>query len=110
MCAQGDTIASCDAMGVVRLWDVRKMAELHTTPMAPAGKAANSCKFDASGTVLAVASDAGQVICLDVATMKVLKELPGHTGPVHGVAFNGSSDSLLSVGSDHTLRMWGRHA
>ena len=107
---QGGRVASCDAKGVVRLWDVRKMAELHTTPLAPAGKAANCCRFDASGKVLAVSSDAGKVACLDLTTMEVLKELAGHTGAVHGAVFGPQSNSLLSVGSDGTLRMWGEHA
>lgn len=102
-------VASCDASGVVRLWDVRKMTELQTVQMTPSGKAANSCKFDASGTVLAVSSDAGKVVCYDTVTMEVLKDLSGHTGAVQGAAFSPQSDTLLTVGSDCTLRMWGKH-
>lgn len=49
--AQGGIVASGDANGVVRLWDLRKMAELQTLPLAPAGKAVNSCRFDNSGQV-----------------------------------------------------------
>lgn len=106
--AQGNVVASGDAAGVLRLWDLRKMAELHTLPLVPANKAVNSCRFDASGKVLVAASDSGKVVCLDVGTMGVLKELEGHQGPVHDVVV--TADGLLSAGADGTLRIWGRNA
>ena len=58
---QGGTIVSGDAEGVIKTWDVRKMAELTTTAAAPNSKPVNSVCFDPSGTVLAVTTDAGKV-------------------------------------------------
>ena len=106
-CGQGTTIASGDSTGVVRQWDLRKMAELHTLQLTPAGKAINACRFDRSGQVLAVASDSGKVLCLDASTGATAKELEGHTGPVHDLAF--TEEGLLSAGADGSLRIWGRN-
>jgi WD40 repeat protein len=47
----GSTIASTDADGVVKLWDVRMAAEIVTIRGAPCP--ANKCSFDASGKVRA---------------------------------------------------------
>ena len=47
MCIQGDTLASCDSMGVVRLWDVRKNATMMTVKVGP--HPANKVAFDPSG-------------------------------------------------------------
>ena len=53
MCAslllQGTSIASSDADGVVKLWDVRMNAEILT--ITSSKYPANKCSFDASGTV-----------------------------------------------------------
>jgi WD40 repeat protein len=48
-------IASVDADGVVKLWDVRKVAEYATINVGP--QSANRCCFDPSGLVIAVASN-----------------------------------------------------
>lgn len=48
-------IASVDADGVVKLWDVRKVAEFATINVGP--HSANRCAFDPSGLVLAIASN-----------------------------------------------------
>ena len=52
---------SGDAEGVIKTWDVRKMAELTTTSTGPNNKPVNSVSFDPSGAVLAVTTDTGKV-------------------------------------------------
>jgi WD40 repeat protein len=52
---QGFMIASVDADGVVKLWDVRKVAEYATINVGP--QSANRCCFDPSGLVIAIASN-----------------------------------------------------
>ena len=44
---QGDTLASCDSMGVVKLWDVRKNAPMVSIKVGP--HPANKVAFDPSG-------------------------------------------------------------
>ena len=44
---QGDTLASCDSMGVVKLWDVRKNAVMVSVKVGP--HPANKVAFDPSG-------------------------------------------------------------
>ena len=55
----GDTIASCDADGVVKVWDVRMVAERNS--LSAGQHPLNCVKFDRSGAVLAAASDDGTI-------------------------------------------------
>ena len=59
MSSQGDTIASVDADGVVKLWDVRMVTERLTINVGP--HPANKAAFDPSGEVLAIASEDGSI-------------------------------------------------
>jgi WD40 repeat protein len=52
---QGDTLASSDADGVVKLWDVRTVSEKLTIDLGPFP--ANHVSFDPSATFLVVPSD-----------------------------------------------------
>ena len=56
---KGDMLASTDADGVVRLWDVRMVAEIAAIASGP--HPCNAAAFDASGSSLAVGSDDGIV-------------------------------------------------
>lgn len=51
-----------------------------------------------------------QVLCYNAETHKLLKTLTGHTGAVSAVAFDKVGECMVSVGSDNTLRLWGKHA
>eukprot|EP00692_Jakoba_bahamiensis_P001345 EC685079.1.p1 GENE.EC685079.1~~EC685079.1.p1 ORF type:complete len:167 (+),score=32.18 EC685079.1:27-527(+) len=103
---RGDTIASTDADGIVKLWDVRMVQE------SASGDAsafpANGCCFDPSGKFLAVASDDGSVKMFDTQTMTVAHELTGHEDCVQAVAFDPRGQFLVSAGSDSTFRVFGR--
>ncbi len=52
-------IASTDADGVVKLWDIRKVVEYATINVGP--HSANRCSFDRSGLVMAIASNDSRV-------------------------------------------------
>jgi WD40 repeat protein len=55
---QGDTIASADSDGVVKLWDVRMVTERLGIAVPGRGGPVNDVKFDRSGkTVLAACDD-----------------------------------------------------
>lgn len=101
--SQGDTIASCDAYGVVKMWDVRTVACMATEDLGP--HPANRLDFDPSGTVLGVASNDGTVKMIEVATGQAT-ELTAHEDAVQSVLFDRIGEFLVSGGSDGTVRIW----
>ena len=56
---KGDTIASCDADGIIKLWDVRMVKGRTQYDAGP--HSANSVAIDKSGTQLIVGSDDGLI-------------------------------------------------
>jgi len=101
---RGDTIASSDADGGVRLWDVRMVQERLNIDAGP--HAANKVALDRSGTVLAVASEDHSVKLFDTADGAFLSTLDGHEEAVQAVAFDASANMLVTSGSDNTFRVW----
>lgn len=102
---RGDTIASTDSDGIVKLWDVRMVAELMTINVGP--HPANKSRFDRSGEILAIASDDGSVKCWNLIDAKEVHVLKGHEDSVHAVAFDPFGKYLVSAGSDNTFRLFG---
>jgi WD40 repeat protein len=107
MCLQGTQIASTDAEGVVKLWDVRMVAEVETLNLGP--QPANRVVFDRSGTVLIVASNSSRihVVLLGAGAGESAVQLAGHEGEVQAVALCPRGETLVSAGADHTFRVWG---
>ena len=101
---RGDTIVSVDSDGAVKLWDVRMVAEILSMNAGP--YPANKCAIDRSGSVLAVASDAGSVMSFNVATGEPLCNLEGHSDAVQAVQFDPYGKYMISAGSDNTFRTW----
>ncbi|CAM9152978.1 unnamed protein product, partial [Sphacelaria rigidula] len=56
---KGDVVGSCDADGVVKLWDARMVAEIGT--MEAGQHPLNAVCFDRSATRMAAASNDGSV-------------------------------------------------
>ncbi len=54
---QGNNFASCDAEGIVKLWDARNLHQAQTISIGP--HSSNKVAFDPSGKCLAVASNGG---------------------------------------------------
>ena len=52
---KGDSLASVDSDGNLKVWDVKMVKERLNEDTGP--YAANSCVFDKSGTIIAIASD-----------------------------------------------------
>ena len=101
---KGDKLASCDADGVVKLWDVRMVAELLTVDCGP--HPANKVVFDRAGETVAVASDDGTVKCFGADHGEMVAELAGHDDAVQAVAFDPHGKFVVSCGSDATFRLW----
>ncbi len=119
---RGDSIASADADGVVRFWDVRMVAERGA--VAAGRHPLNKVAFDRSGLILAAASDDSSVKLIDVQGLALVGatgaetssssmpgtgpgELRGHEDAVQSVAFDSTGKYLVSAGSDCTFRLWG---
>jgi WD40 repeat protein len=101
---EGTMIASTDADGVVKLWDIRMVAEIMTID---AGKhPANKCSFDMSGQILAVASDDGRIKTYNTSNGEAVNELTGHEDAVQAVIFDPAGQYMVSCGSDNTFRLW----
>jgi WD40 repeat protein len=119
---RGDALASCDADGVVRVWDVRMVAERGVATLAR-GQPVHALAWDRSGAVLAAGCEDGTVRVLDTSAaapgsgvvaapgaaplaLKVAASLRGHTDAVQALAFDPTSSYLASAGNDATVRAW----
>ncbi|TPX44436.1 hypothetical protein SeLEV6574_g04504 [Synchytrium endobioticum] len=102
---KGQQFATCDTLGIVKVWDARNMIEAVTVPCGPSG--ANYVAFDPSGSVLAVASDDGFCRILDLSDAAVgMHEQDAHEESVQGIAFDRTAESLVTVGSDGSVRIF----
>ncbi|EER14884.1 WD repeat pf20, putative, partial [Perkinsus marinus ATCC 50983] len=72
----GMYLASADADGVVKVWDLRMVAEV--LQIDTGNMPANEADWDISGTVIAVASMDSSVKLFDVWEKKFLRTLEGH--------------------------------
>ena len=103
---RGDIIVSADADGVVKVWDIRMVAELGTID---AGKyPINQLSMDRGGKRVLAASDDGTVKVLDIGSFAQVGELQGHDGAVQCVASSPNDAFFISGSSDTTFRIWSR--
>lgn len=101
---QGDTIASTDTTGIVKIWDVRMVAERLTLDAGPFP--VNRGVFDNSGQYFIVGTDEALIKVFDIEQKKLVAELSGHKGPVHSVSLDLNGQTLLSAGRDGLVRVW----
>ena len=101
----GDQLATCEADGSVRLFDVRTRAELPGLPSRSPLIVADVA-FRPDGKHLVVGSWTGEVRVWDVATRAEVVELAPHTHPAYAVAFS-RDGGVLAVGSHNgTITTW----
>ena len=106
---RGDTLVSADADGSVRVWDVRMVAERASASVGR--QAIHGVALDRSGLRIATACDDGVVRVFDaggsgVGGLGLVSSLRGHEDACQDVAFDPTSQYLLSAGSDATMRIW----
>jgi WD40 repeat protein len=102
---KGDMIASCDADGIVKLWDVRFVSEL--LQIDTGQHPANSAAFDRSGKILTVASGDGTAKVFNTVDRCWVNDLVGHTDSVQAVAFEPVGYKyLVTASSDASFILW----
>lgn len=85
----------------VRLWDAgakKVIKQLQDD--------ANSATFSPDGKLIADAGTDGVVRLFDGTTGATVRELKGHTAPVHRAVFSTDGNYLVSVSDDNTVRVW----
>lgn len=103
--ADGTHMATGDADGIVKIWDVRTRQLLRTLEKDIYG--INALAFSPSGKTLLSAGKAGWSIKLfDAATGQRIREFKGHSGEVRCVAFSPDGRLVASGGSDSHIMLW----
>ena len=98
-------IVSSDADGVVKVWDVRMVAEMG---QIDAGQyPINKVAIDRGGLRAVAASDDGTIKVLNLENFTMATTLTGHEGAVQCVALAPNDAYLVSGSSDNTFRVWG---
>ena len=87
----------------MRLWDIRTASVSKNLDFGP--HPGNRVAFDASTTVLAVASNDGMIKMYDLVGEKTVS-LTGHEDAVQGAVFDKNGEFLISGASDGTIRIW----
>ena len=62
--------------------------------------------FSPDGRHIAVGTNAGNVLLLNVRAGKLVERLVGHQNPVLALAFSPDGAGLVSGGCDQTIRFW----
>jgi WD40 repeat protein len=90
----------------VTLWEIATGKQVAALPTVPARDERATCvAFSPDGRSLAVS--AGQTVTvLDLATKRPRREVTGHSGPVHGLAFSPSGAQLLSSSEEGVAMLW----
>ena len=100
---KGDTIISCDSLGIVKLWDVRKTSVVESHDLGP--YAINAVSFNPLSTMFVAASDDGSVKTYNMQTQQLIP-LAAHEDAVNCARFDANGSFLLTGGCDNTLRVW----
>jgi WD40 repeat protein len=102
--ANGDTAATGDDQGTIRLWTVAEGTERRVIAAHPGPVRAVALSSD--GSKLASADEDGVIELWDATTGKKLRTLRGHAGPVRALAFAANGQRLASGGDDRIIRIW----
>jgi WD40 repeat protein len=97
--------ASCDGEGAVKLWDLRNTTQALHVETGASG--ANKLAFDPSGNILAVASNSGNILFLNLNEGgKVKTEIRVGDGSCQTVLYDKSGDYVVATGNDGTFKIF----
>ncbi|WP_141578882.1 WD40 repeat domain-containing protein [Actinomadura sp. WMMA1423] len=101
----GRTLATGDASGFVRFWDVAARRVVDEFWNGAAGSVL-ALAFSPDGRTLATGGQNQIVRLWDARTHRRIAELTGHTGIVWRLAFDRDGTSLATAGFDGSVRLW----
>ena len=87
-------MASCDADGVVKLWDVRNVSEAFS--VSTGSKPANKIAFDPSSKSLAIVTNEGMLHFLSSKDASFLRSVPVVDSSLYSIAFEKNGDFLVA--------------
>lgn len=96
----GKSFASCDADGVVKLWDLRMTCEIESFET---GSAANKLTFDPSGTILGVAGNNGIIKFIYATDKNRSREIKTNDDSVQSILLDKSGEFLVSSGNGNSI-------
>lgn len=101
----GEYVATCDADGIVKLWDVRTSQELWSVDTGD--HIAHAIAFDRATKTLAVGSNDNEIKLINIQKGELYSStLKGHDEPVTALYFNHDNTALYSASNDGTVRIW----
>ena len=100
----GTLLATGDASGEIRLWQVADGKQLLTCTGHSGW--VRSVTFSPDGATLASASSDQTIRLWDVSSGDCLKELREHSGWVRSVTFSPDGNTLASGSGDNTIKLW----
>jgi WD40 repeat protein len=101
----GDSIASGDDWGVIRIWSVSRGEPLRWVQPVT-GDVVHSLAWSPDGSTIASGHASGRIRLLSADTLKETIESAGHAGAVIGVASAPDGSWVASGGVDDTIRVW----
>jgi WD40 repeat protein len=101
----GRLLASGEANGVIRLWDVASGTCIRELPARSVG-AIVCLAFCSDGRRLAAGCGDHAVRVWEVESGRLLRTLSGHTAQVECVAYHPEGDRLATCSFDGTVRLW----
>jgi WD40 repeat protein len=104
----GEWLALAGRDGTVRLLSASERRDLGPLGLLAGAHEGTSAviAFDGQGGALAVGQPAGEIELYDVRQRALIASLRGHERAIRALAFAPSGDRLLSLGEDHTVRLW----
>jgi WD40 repeat protein len=104
--SDGQRIVTASWDGSARIWDAAG-GKLLATLSGLSTSGLTHASFSPDGArIITSAQDNYVVRAWDIATGKVVTELPGHTGPVTSAEFSPDGNLVVTGSEDQTLRLW----
>jgi pre-mRNA-processing factor 19 len=100
----GYYLASGDEHGMVKLWDLRKLANFHTISSSDLSFISN-LSFDSSGSYLGVSGD--DVRVFSTKNWELVETWKDHKSEVTAVKFGADAAFFATTSKDRTLKFWG---
>lgn len=100
----GQYIASCDSDGILKVWDIRMVQEICQVDTGNA--IALSAAFDKNTKIVAVGCSDAEIKIINIEKGEIQSVLKAHEDAVNGVVYNQDNNTLYSISSDGTIRVW----